>query len=68
MKGEMGGDLIMPKEQSFIEIVDELIAEDKKIIDEFLKEEMKPMVDYNKAQERKLFESAYKEVLKLEEV
>ena len=56
------------KEQSFIEIVDELIAEDKKIIDEFLKEEMKPMVDYNKAQERKLFESAYEEVLKLEEV
>ena len=56
------------KEQSFIEIVDELIAEDKEIIDEFLKEEMKPMVDYNKAQERKLFESAYKEVLELEEV
>ena len=56
------------KEQSFIEIVDELIAEDKKIIDEFLKEEMKPMVDYNKAQERKLFEKAYQEVLKLEEV
>ena len=58
----------MPKEQSFIEIVDELIAEDKKIIDEFLKEEMKPMVDYNKAQERKLFNKAYEEVLKLEEV
>ena len=56
------------KEQSFIEIIDEIIAEDKKIIDEFLKEEMKPMVDYNKAQERKLFESAYKEVLELEEV
>ena len=56
------------KEQSFIEIVDELIAEDKVIIDEFLKEEMKPMVDYNKAQERKLFNKAYEEVLKLEEV
>ncbi len=58
----------MPKEQTFTEIVDELIAEDKEIIDEFLKEELKPLVDYNKAQERKLFEQAYKEVKELEEV
>lgn len=56
------------KEQSFIEIVDELIAEDKEIIDKFLEEELKPMVDYNKAQERKLFNKAYEEVLELEEV
>lgn len=56
------------KEQSFKEIVDELIAEDKEIIDKFLEEELKPMVDYNKAQERKLFERAYKEVKELEEV
>lgn len=58
----------MPKEQSFKEIVDELIDEDKEIIDVFLEEELKPMVDYNKAQERKLFEKYYKEVLELEEV
>ncbi len=58
----------MPKEQTFTEIVDELIAEDKEIIDKFLEEELKPMVDYNKAQERKLFEKSYKEVLELEEV
>lgn len=58
----------MPKEQTFKEIVDELIAEDKETIDEFLKEELKPMVDYNETQERKLFEKAYKEVKELEEV
>ena len=58
----------MPKEQTFIEIVDELIKEDKEIIDNLLEEELKPMVDYNKAQERKLFEKAYEEVLELEEV
>lgn len=58
----------MPKEQTFTEIVDELIEEDKELIDEFLEEEIKPMVDYNKAQERKLFNKAYEEVLKLEEV
>lgn len=56
------------KEQTFIEIVDELIKEDKEIIDNLLEEELKPMVDYNKAQERKLFEKAYEEVLELEEV
>lgn len=58
----------MPKEQTFTEIVDELIAEDKEIIDEFLEEELRPMVEYNKAQERRLFEKAYKEVIELEEV
>lgn len=56
------------KEQSFKEVVDELIAEDKELIDEFLEEELRPMVDYNKAQERKLFEKYYKEVKDLEEV
>lgn len=58
----------MPKEQTFTEMVDELIAEDKEIIDEFLEEELKAMVDYNKAQEKKLFEKYYEEVLKLEEI
>lgn len=58
----------MPKEQTFTEMVDELIAEDKEIIDEFLEEELKAMVDYNKAQEKKLFEKAYKEVRELEEI
>lgn len=56
------------KEQSFKEIVDELIEEDSKVIDEFLKEELKPMVDYNKAQEKKLFDKYYEEVIELEEV
>ena len=58
----------MPKEQTFTEMVDKLIAEDKEIIDEFLEEELRPMVDYNKAQEKKLFEKAYQEVKELEEI
>lgn len=56
------------KEQTFKELVDELIAEDKEIIDEFLEEELRPMVDYNNTQEKKLFESAYREVRELEEI
>jgi len=58
----------MPKEESLIELVDGLIIEDKEIIDEFIKEELQPMIDYNIKREKQLFEKAYSEVLKLEEI
>lgn len=54
------------KEESFIEVIDELIAEDIEIIEELVEEEIKPIIDYRKQLEKKIFEKAYKEVLELE--
>lgn len=51
---------------SFMEIVDEVLAEDLEILGELYNEEIKPIVDYRKEQEKKRFEVLYKEVLKLE--
>lgn len=50
-----------------MEIVDELIEEEISIIDELIEEEIKPLLDYRKQLEKKIFEKAYKEVLGLEQ-
>lgn len=54
------------KEDSLIEITDELLAEDTEIIEELMEEEIQPIIDYKKELERKIFDKAYKEVLELE--
>ena len=51
---------------SLIEIADEVIAEDMIVIEELIKEEIQPLIDYRKKLEKKIFEKAYTEVLDLE--
>ena len=50
------------------EAVDELIAETIEIIDEIIKEEIDPLIKFNQQAEKKAFDQAHKEVLKLEEL
>ena len=51
----------------FMDITDEVIAEELEIIEEFIKEEVEPLIKYKKEEEKKAFDKLYKEVLKLEE-
>lgn len=50
-----------------IEIVDELIEESRSIIDEFIKEEVMPILKKQRDNEKKLFDKAFEEVKDLEE-
>ena len=54
------------KPAEFDIIVDELTKETIKVIDELIEEEIKPMIEYRQAQEKKIFDKAYKEVKELE--
>jgi len=55
------------KNTSFIEAVDEVIALQMSLIDEVIKEEVKPLIDYRAKLEKEAFEKAYKELRELEE-
>ena len=50
----------------FMDITDEVIAEELGIIEEFIKEEVEPLIAYRKQQEKKAFDKLYTEVLELE--
>ena len=50
----------------FIDIADEVIAEDLEIIEELIEEEIKPLIDYRKQLEKKIFDKAFEEVKTLE--
>lgn len=47
-------------------ISDEVINEDLAILEELIQEEIKPLIDYRKQLEKKIFDKAYKELLQLE--
>lgn len=49
-----------------MKIVDETIAEELEIVEEVIRDEIKPIIDYRKNLENKIFNKAYKEVLDLE--
>ena len=51
---------------SDLTLIDELIGEMKEVVDAFYKESIKPIQDFKKEKERKIFDKAYKEVLELE--
>ena len=57
----------MPDKTNFQQTCDEIIDETVEIINELLDEEVKPLLEYRQQQEKKLFDKAYKEVLRLEE-
>lgn len=51
---------------SYMEIIDEVLAEDIETLEELYNEEIKPIIDFRKQIEKKEFEKQYNEVLKLE--
>jgi len=52
--------------ENLLTLLDETIAEDMEIIDEWFEEEIQPLIDYQLEQEKKQNEKDYREVLKLE--
>lgn len=54
------------KETSVMNLIDDIIAEDKEIIDELIEEEIKPIIEYKKKLQKEQFEREYREVLELE--
>jgi len=55
------------KEQSYLEMANEVIEEEKAIIAEVIAEEIQPIIEYRKKLEKEAFEKIYREVRKLEE-
>lgn len=54
-------------EQSYLEMVNEVIEGEKAIIAEVIAEEIQPIIDYRQKLEKQAFEKMYREVKKLEE-
>lgn len=55
------------KEDTIIEITDDLVKEAKEIVDELIKEEVMPLLKRQEEQDKALFDKAYKELIELEE-
>lgn len=55
------------KEQSYLEVANEVIAEERAIIAEVIEEEIQPIIEYREKLEREAFEKIYREVKRLEE-
>lgn len=55
------------QKDSLLTIADEILSEDKKILDEIIEEDIKPIVAYLKEQADKTFEKNYKALKELEE-
>ena len=52
---------------TFLDIVDEVIAESLEVIEEVIKEEIEPIIKRQQEMNRRAFERSYKEFLELEQ-
>ena len=57
----------MAEQSVFLNIVDEVIAEDLEIMDELIKEEVQPLIKYRKELETKISSQAITEMYRLEQ-
>lgn len=55
------------EKDSLLTIADEILSEDKEILDEIIEEDIKPIIAYQKEQADKTFEKNYKALRELEE-
>lgn len=54
-------------DKNVVQLMQEVIGEDIKIMQELIKEEIEPLLKYRAEMEKKAFEKAYRELKQLEE-